>query len=282
LICLGKLKSGRVLNYDEARYEFYLDNHIILHSDLRALDSQAQILWAAPEQRDWFKKIDAVTLKSCQARALASQNAEGVTSAHDQVLRDAARDDSVLAGKIVDASPVLVEAVASALEARGFAGAGAKATVAAGAGTVPNQAGAPGAEAEVAAAAAVQLPEGMEAAGQLIRQPGRRMTITERYLLRKILKDDDKQKARREKEAQALEGAYAQREELIEEAHTRAGVHVDRAHAQAGVHTDRAHAQAGAHNTRAPGAPSESHKGRAHYKRHLRNFLKRIGKKSQV
>ena len=183
MIALGTLADGRELSYDAALYEFRAGRSLATYAEVAALDRAGRIRWLALEQRDWFWRIDAADLDRCNRAALARHGsaAEGL-SAEEQVLADAKRDDSVLAGKIVDANPVLVQAVAAALEEQGLVGA-------------------------AAAQPAVALPQGMEALGQLQGQQGRKMTVMEHFLMRQILKADDKAKVKREKEEDALEEA---------------------------------------------------------------------------
>ena len=182
---LGTCIDGRALTYDTRLYEFRLARELVSLQDLRALDAHAHIRWAAPEQRDWFRRIKAADLDACNRRALArtgSSRYAGMTP-EERVQADAARDDSVLAGKIVDADPVLVQAVAAKLEEQGLLGAGFMQT------------------GPVNPLASANLPKGMEALSQMERHHGadRKMTAAEKRLMKKILKNDDKEKARREK-----------------------------------------------------------------------------------
>lgn len=194
MILLGALADGRALRYDATLYEFRVDRTVVTYRDVVALDQAGHVQWQAAEQRDWLYRINPADLDRCNREALGrhGNGYEGL-SPEEQVQRDARRDDSVLAGKIVEADPALVRAVADALEQEGLLRAGA-----------PEE-------------PAVVLPEGMEALAQVQKQPGRSMTVMERYLMHRILKHDDRQKARREKaeevhgEAQAEEAEEAAR-----------------------------------------------------------------------
>ena len=175
---LGTTREGLALSYDTRRYEFALDDRPAGLEELRALDADGLIDWLASEQRDWFRRVEPAALSACQARALA-EAADGELSPEERVRADAARDDGILAGKIVDADPALVQAVADALTRGGFS-------------------------AELAnPLAQLELPKGMEALSQFERAEGsrRKMTPDEERLMRKILKNDDRQKGRREQEA---------------------------------------------------------------------------------
>lgn len=194
MISLGTIADGRPLYYDATLYEFRLDRSVITYAQVAELDASAHIAWLAPEQRDWFNHIDPQDLDRCNRNALGRHgNAFAALSPEEQVQADAKRDDSVLAGKIVDADPALVRAVADALEQQGLVGHASHAH----AGT---------------AQTVIGMPQGMEALSQLQRQEGRKMTLMEHFLMRQILKNDDKEKAKREREADALEAAAAKEE----------------------------------------------------------------------
>ncbi|MBQ9003291.1 MAG: hypothetical protein IJ087_15690 [Eggerthellaceae bacterium] len=208
---LGTCTDGRLLTYDASLYEFRLAQRPAELAEVRALDARAQVRWRAAEMRDWFKRINGDDLAACHDRAM--QQRYGVEydelSAEERVLADAARDDSVLAGKIVDADPALVHAVANQLIEEGLI---AQAPPAA---TGP---GATGVESENPLAT-MELPRGMEPLSQLERAKAeqgerRKMTRAEARLMRKILKNDDKAKAKRERReaASAAEPAEQQRQ----------------------------------------------------------------------
>ena len=202
MIHLGTCVDGRALHYDATLYEFRLDRSLVSYSDVRELDNHAHLTWNAPEQRDWFRKINPADLDRCNRRALNRHgNGYEQLSPEEQVLADAKRDDSVLAGKIVDADPALVQAVAAALEEQGLLG----------------RAGAPAGAPQVV----IGMPQGMEALSQLQKQEGRKMTAAEHYLMRKILKNDDKEKAKRERYAAKLEASEAREEEKESQALSR-------------------------------------------------------------
>lgn len=185
MICLGTISDGRPLFYDAALYEFRLDRAPVSLAEVRGLDDAGHIAWLAPEQRDWMRRIDTDDLDCCNRDALGRRGADyGLLSPEEQVQADAKRDDSVLAGKIVDADPALVAAVADALGQRGVAVASA-----------------------AAAGPSAELPEGMEPLAQLQKQPGRAMTPLEHFLMRRILKNDDREKRRRERCAERKRGA---------------------------------------------------------------------------
>ena len=59
---LGICVDGRTLTYDARLYEFRLARELVSLQDLRALDAHAHIRWAALEQRDWFRRINASDL----------------------------------------------------------------------------------------------------------------------------------------------------------------------------------------------------------------------------
>lgn len=182
MISLGTISDGRRLSYDATLYEFRIERELATYAELLALDRRGHVRWAAPEQRDWFRRLDPALLDRCNRRALRTHgNGYGALTAEEQVQADAKRDDSVLAGKIVEADPALVHAVALSLEEQGLLGGGS------GQQTV------------------IGMPEGMEALSQLQKQRGRKMTVMEHFLMRQILKNDDKEKARRQKQAEALE-----------------------------------------------------------------------------
>ena len=192
---LGRCADGRVLSYDEGLYEFALAQKPATLAEVRALDARAQVRWRAIEVRDWFKRIDEADLAACHERAFVERNAVSYDklSAEERVLADAARDDSVLAGKIVDADPALVHAVANQLIEEGLL---ARSPAAGGI------AGQPGdGSGEFNPLAVMDLPRGMESLSQLERAkgPNRKMTRSEERLMKKILKNDDKQKERRER-----------------------------------------------------------------------------------
>lgn len=198
MIQLGTIQDGRPLSYDATLYEFRISRNVVSYADVAELDRSAHIAWLAPEQRDWFWHINPQDLDRCNREALGrhGNGYEGLTP-EEQVLADAKRDDSVLAGKIVDADPALVRAVADALEAQGLVGHASHAHA-----TKPT----------------VVMPQGMEALGQLQNQEGRKMTLMEHFLMRQILKADDKAKLKREKEADAIEAAALKEEEREEAA----------------------------------------------------------------
>ncbi len=184
---LGEVFGRGELSYDVGLYEFRIAGTVVELEELRDLDARADVWWVAAEQRDWFRAIDADDLAACNARALRAfgrgvyDPATDTRTPYERVRDDAKRDDSILEGRVVDADPVLVQAVADALEQRGLGGGG----------TAP--------------AAGYVLPQGMEALSQLQRQEGRKMTMLEHFLMRQILKNDDKEKVRREKEAASIE-----------------------------------------------------------------------------
>ncbi len=189
MILLGSTSEGRQLFYDAALYEFRIGRSLASYGEVRALDAAAQISWGAPEQRDWFYHIDLAMLDRCNREALASHgDADEGMSVQEQVIAHAKRDDSVLAGRIVEADPALVQAVALALEQQGLLGQ------------------------QVAPQMHVEMPQGMEPLAQVQRQPGRKMTVLEHVLMRQILKNDDKAKAKREREEDAVQQA-AEKEE---------------------------------------------------------------------
>lgn len=183
---LGSSVDGRALTYDVALYEFRLARELVSLEDVRELDAHAHIRWLALEQRDWFRRINPADFVRCNRTALARAGSGRYAdmTPEERVQADAARDDSVIAGKIVDADPALVQAVAAQLEAQGLLGGGMQ--------------GQPTAYNPLAAA---NLPKGMEALSQMERHHGadRKMTPAEKRLMKKILKNDDKEKARREK-----------------------------------------------------------------------------------
>ncbi len=186
MILLGSTRDGTQLFYDAALYEFRLGRKLVEYSEVRALDLEARIAWGAPEQRDWFYRIDLAVLDRCNREALQNHgDADYGLTPQDQVAAHAKRDDSILTGKIVEADPSLVQAVALALEDQGLLGQQA----------LPQM--------------AVSMPAGMESLAQLQRQPQRKMTVLEHVLMRQILKNDDKAKAKREREQDAVEQAVA-------------------------------------------------------------------------
>lgn len=185
---LGTCADGRTLTYDTALYEFKLDREVVTYAQIRELDNHAHISWLALEQRDWFRRVDPKALEACHKRAAARRGGslwEGMTP-EERVQADAARNDSVLAGKIVDADPALVQAVAGALEAQGLLG-GFN-----GVGTVNID--------------PKNMPAGMELLEQLKREDAidRKMTRGEKRMMRKILAGDDKAKERREQSENLL------------------------------------------------------------------------------
>ena len=184
---LGAHCDGRSLEYDELRYEFRLGHAVVPYREVVELDDGGLIRWRAMEQRDWLRRLNAADLEDCHARAMR-ETGDGRgrnLSPEQQVLADAANDDGVLAGRIVDADPALVQAVAYELEKRGF--------------------GARKAAEDANPLAAMELPRGMEALGQVERVQGERrdMTRAEKRLMKRILKNDDKAKAKREREFEA-------------------------------------------------------------------------------
>ena len=195
MIQLGTVTGHGPLAYDATLYEFRISNAVTPFKEVQALDAHGHIAWLAPEQHDWFVHINAHDLETCNHRALQRHgNGYNSLTPEEQVQADAARDDSVLAGKIVEADPELVRAVADALEQKGLIGhvshahAGNAQTV-------------------------IGMPQGMEALSQLQKQEGRKMTLMEHYLMRQILKNDDKAKVKREKEAEALQAAELKEEQ---------------------------------------------------------------------
>ena len=182
---LGFCIDGRALTYDVRLYEFRLARELVTLDEVRELDAHAHIRWLAPEQRDWFRRINPRDLEACSRRALArvGNSRYADMTPEERVQADAARDDSVLAGKIVDADPALVQAVAAKLEEQGLLGQVASSVV------------------NSNPLASANLPKGMEALSQMERHHGgdRKMTAAEKRLMKKILKNDDKEKARREK-----------------------------------------------------------------------------------
>ncbi len=195
MIRLGVCSDGCDLNYDATLYEFRHEREVISYEDVLEMDQRGLVRWMASEQRDWFHHINPVDLDTCNRRAL-SRHGGGFErlSAAEQVALDAKRNDSVLEGKIVEADPAVVHAVLEELRQSGMLEH---------VGTASPYAGA-------------VMPDGMESLSQLQRQPGRKMTMTEHYLMRKILKNDDKEKARREKQFAAIEQKM-QRESQREE-----------------------------------------------------------------
>lgn len=194
---LGMCADGRALTYDASLYEFSLAGKPAELEEVRALDARAQVRWRAIELRDWFTRINAADLAACHERAVAERY--GVEydklSAEERVLADAARDDSVLAGKIVDADPALVHAVANQLIEEGLLAQAAPTAMA----------GGDAANADANPLATMQLPRGMEPLSQLERAKAeqgerRKMTRAEARLMKKILKNDDKAKAKRERQ----------------------------------------------------------------------------------
>ena len=186
---LGTCKDGRALSYDASLYEFTLASKVATLSEVRALDARALIRWRAIELRDWFSRIDEADLAVCHERAFNERNAISYDklSAEERVQADAARDDSILAGKIVDADPALVHAVANQLIEEGLLASSPQVRSAEGDDVNP--------------LAVMELPRGMEPLSQLERAkgPNRKMTRSEARLMRKILKNDDKAKEKRER-----------------------------------------------------------------------------------
>ena len=197
---LGTCKDGRLLSYDASLYEFALASTVVTLSDVRALDDRALIHWRANELRDWFSRVDEADLAACHERALNERNAASYDelSAEQRVLADAARDDSILAGKIVDADPALVHAVANQLIEEGLLAPSSQVRSAEGADVNP--------------LAVMDLPRGMEPLSQLERAkgPNRKMTRSEARLMCKILKNDDKAKEKRERHEAPTAQEHAQ------------------------------------------------------------------------
>ena len=203
---LGSCTDGRLLTYDASLYEFHLAQKPAELSEVRALDARAQVRWRAAEMRDWFRRINDADLAACHERAM--ERRYGVEydklSAEERVLADAARDDSVLAGKIVEADPALVHAVANQLIEEGLLAQAARPIA---------DGSAEGAAADEAnPLATMELPRGMEPLSQLERAKAeqgerRKMTRSEARLMRKILKNDDKAKAKRERRETAAAAA---------------------------------------------------------------------------
>ena len=209
---LGMCADGRMLTYDVGLYEFHLAQKPAELDEVRSLDARAQVRWRAPEMRDWFKRINASDLAACHGKAMAERY--GVEydklSAEERVLADAARDDSVSAGKIVDADPALVHAVANQLIEEGLLQQAARPAAAG--------AGADNAADEANPLATMDLPRGMEPLSQLERAKAekgerRKMTRSEARLMRKILRNDDKAKAKRERHAASAPAEQPGKEE---------------------------------------------------------------------
>ena len=212
---LGICADGRALSYDAALYEFALGSEPAALAEVRALDARAKVNWRAGELRDWFARIDGADLAACHERALAERNAVDYDklTPEQRVQADAAHDDSVLAGKIVDADPALVHAVANQLIEQGLLNEAMRASAAGGAatgGVAASGAAAGDGEGEDGEGgedfnplAVMDLPRGMEPLSQLERAKGanRKMTRSEERLMRKILKNDDKAKEKRERRA---------------------------------------------------------------------------------
>lgn len=217
MIRLGVCSDGCDLSYDATLYEFRHEREVIFYADVLEMDRRGLVRWMAPEQRDWFHHINPTDLDACNRRAL-SRHGGGFErlSAAEQVALDAKRNDSVLEGKIVEADPAVVHAVVEELRQSGMLE--HVGTASPYAGTV--------------------LPDGMESLSQLQRQPGRKMTMTEHYLMRKILKNDDKEKARREKHLAAVEQKM-QRESQREEKKLKSNADIQRAQKRV-VDKDRA------------------------------------------
>jgi hypothetical protein len=185
---LGLCSDGRDLFYDRRKYLFFLGRDVATYAEVKGIEDAGKISWRALEQRDWFNRIDPAELATCAERALTEGNLEGLTP-EERVQADAARDDSVLAGKIVDADPVLVQAVADRLVQEGYLSAG------------------DASDGERNELAEMDLPKGMEALSQMERHEGsnRKATPAEKCLMRKILKNNEKEKVRREREEEAAE-----------------------------------------------------------------------------
>ena len=190
---LGKCSDGRALSYDEALYEFRLDGDPVGLRHVLHLDDRGLVRWRAMELRDWMRRIDPAALQECHRRAEDEAWLTGgkELTPEQQVLADAARDDGVLAGRLVDADPALVQAVADELEKRGLVGKAVAKT----------SDEAAGEDAGTNPLAEMDLPRGMEALSQMERaQDAKRdMTRAERRLMKRILKNDDKAKAKRER-----------------------------------------------------------------------------------
>ena len=205
MIQLGTIVDGRPLAYDASLYEFRVDRTVVTYKEVWDLDVHGHLNWLAPEQHDWFHRINPADLDRCNREALGrhGNGYEGL-SPEEQVLADAKRNDSVLAGKIVEADPALVHAVVEEIEKQGLLSA-----VPAG---MPVQVANP--------LAAATLPTGMEALSQLAKHENRQMTPLEGLLMKRILKNDDKAKAKREKDAeknvQAMEKEQQKEERELE------------------------------------------------------------------
>ncbi|MDO4503504.1 MAG: hypothetical protein Q4D06_10095 [Coriobacteriia bacterium] len=198
MIQLGTIVDGRELYYDASLYEFRVARNVVTYQEVQELDRHAHVNWLAPEQKDWFRRINPVDLDRCNRRALDrhGNGYEGL-SPEEQVQADAKRNDSILAGKIVDADPALVQAVIAEMEKQGVF---AQAAVDAGAQAVNPL-------------ATMELPRGMEELSQLAKHEKRQMTPLEGILMRRILKNSDKAKLKREKEAaKAIDEAEKQLE----------------------------------------------------------------------
>ena len=211
---LGWCLDKGQLTYDAVRFEFSIAGERTSYESVIDLDDRALIRWRAMEQRDWMRRLDADLLRTCHENALlerASSSGRNL-SPSEQVLADAARDDGVLAGAIVEADPALVQAVADELQKRGMALAGSmrqQHSQQSPDGPDPSpKAGdlrisRSGAEDSGTGnpLAQMDLPRGMEALSQMERaQPDRRdMTYSEKRLMKKILRNDDKAKAKRER-----------------------------------------------------------------------------------
>ncbi len=186
---IGTTRGGKVLSYNERLYEFMLDQDVVELRAVQELDCAGYINWFYLEHRDWFKKLDCEVFTQAHLKALSeSDDLYGGMTPEERVRADAARNDSILAGKIVDADPALVHAVVHAIESKGLL-----------ASNQTHEASNPLAQAN--------LPKGMEALSQLERAYGddRKMTFAEKQLMKRILKNDDKEKRRREKQVEKLE-----------------------------------------------------------------------------
>lgn len=181
---LGQCEDGKRLLYDRATYQFFVGARPLEYEDVARLDAQGRVNWFALEQRDWFYRIDRDALRDRAEAARADAQEGDAGDPFEQVRRDARRNDSILEGRLAEANDALVRAVADKLEAQGL--------------TLP-------ATERVASEnplAIQELPDGMEPLKQVVKQEGRSMTFLERVLMRRIIKNDDKAKVRRERRGQ--------------------------------------------------------------------------------
>lgn len=191
---LGRCSDGRALRYDGTAYRFYLGGCETSYDEIAALDRLGRVTWLAGEQRDWFNRINRADLDACARKAADWASSEGSLDPSEQVRLDARRDDGILEGRLVDADDALVRAVIDRLEAEGALGGSAAAAA-----SLDNP------------LASMDLPDGMESLGQVVKREGRPMTALEHVLMRRIMRNDDKAKARRERrERKAAAGVGAE------------------------------------------------------------------------